>query len=350
MHNTHTNKQFGIIQLSIQYILQQPNVNHIEMRSVEIYNNVVHDHLHPMSPSVIVREIVDELIYKKPLIIHKLTNFEQFNKLLSILLKQKSHIGQTDLNNDSSRSHIIYKFKINFNNQNQCTISFVDLAGMERMKFAPKYITPIHKKECCHINQSLFALKECIRAIEKKQNYIPYRRTKLTLLLKEFFRSTNIICIATLNPLVKCVPDIFDTIRYIEALTNYKLTVANRKPIVNKKQVNNTQLPSTQRLNNQRGQNIQQDDKIVIQNYNKENIKLIVSPKRKHPINILKQYEKYIFYLNSLIRKDYKHYKKFNHQKQIQFIDYIIKLISNKIVYLNNQKIYFQQLYLENYD
>ena len=72
---------------------------------------VDHDHLHPMSPSVIVREIVGEFIYKQPLIIHKITSFEQFNKLLSILLNQKNHIGQTDLNNDSSRSHIIYKFK-----------------------------------------------------------------------------------------------------------------------------------------------------------------------------------------------------------------------------------------------
>ncbi|KRY80844.1 Kinesin-like protein KIF2A [Trichinella pseudospiralis] len=45
--------------------------------------------------------------------------------------------------------------------------------------------------ESSSINHSLFALKECIRAIGKKQGHIPFRGSKLTLVLRDSFVAEN---------------------------------------------------------------------------------------------------------------------------------------------------------------
>ena len=369
-HTSENNHEFGLIQLTIQYLLKKNNIKNFEMSSVEIYNNIVYDNLHPLKTKLIIRELGDKLVYKVSPVIYTIYKIERFHNLLTLLLNNKTHIGKTELNNDSSRSHIIYKFKFNLKNNKHFLISFVDLAGMERMKFAPKILTPQHKIECCHINKSLFALKECIRAIKKKQPFIPYRRSKLTLLLKDFFKSTNLICIATLNPFIDCIPDIFDTIKYIEDLTYLKMTIHIKKSILkesnqqNNIPTNQQNIPSKQRNIPSKQRNIPSNQRNNISSNQQNNIPTnqqnniptnqrntieLLNDKTFHDI-IIKHYEKYIFKFNSLIRNDYKHFQRYKKIDKTKFIDYIIKLITHKIIFLNQQKIYFQQLYQNYYE
>ncbi|KAG7381915.1 hypothetical protein PHYBOEH_010683 [Phytophthora boehmeriae] len=66
----------------------------------------------------------------------------------------------------------------------------VDLAGAEYLGEGLAR-TPQERKEAREINSSLLALKECIRAQSKGSDHIPYRNSKLTMLLKCYLDAEN---------------------------------------------------------------------------------------------------------------------------------------------------------------
>ena len=73
----------------------------------------------------------------------------------------------------------------------------------------------IKRKESNNINMSILALKDCINHLKEKQNFIPFRRSLLTLLLKDMFngKSTiSMICTISFHqPLYQQI----DSMRYI---------------------------------------------------------------------------------------------------------------------------------------
>ncbi|MGH0176560.1 UNVERIFIED_CONTAM: hypothetical protein FKN15_072898 [Acipenser sinensis] len=92
--------------------------------------------------------------------------------------------GASGVNADSSRSHAIIQVQIKDSDARVYgRISFIDLAGSERAADArdPDKQT---KMEGAEINQSLLALKECIRALDQEHAHTPFRQSKLTQELK----------------------------------------------------------------------------------------------------------------------------------------------------------------------
>lgn len=97
------------------------------------------------------------------------------------------------MNKDSSRSHSIMTIYIisevkqgNQNAKRYGKISFVDLAGSERLKESKSQGEMI--KETGNINKSLFTLGKVIKGLTDKKTktpYIPYRDSKLTMLLMD---------------------------------------------------------------------------------------------------------------------------------------------------------------------
>ena len=101
---------------------------------------------------------------------------------------------------------------------------FVDLAGTEKGRFS------LCHREAAHINQSLFALKECIRRLASGDAHIPFRQSQLTRLLRTLFVPPALLLfIATLHPAEHCIHDCLDTLRYAEALHNRALPPTPRK-------------------------------------------------------------------------------------------------------------------------
>ena len=143
--------------------------------------------------------------------------------------------------------------------------------------------------------------------------------------------------------------------KYIEDLTYLKMTIHIKKSILkesnqqNNISTNQQNIPSKQRNipSNQRN-NIPSNQQNNIPT-NQQNTIELLNDKTFHDI-IIKHYEKYIFKFNSLIRNDYKHFQRYKKIDKTKFIDYIIKLITHKIIFLNQQKIYFQQLYQNYYE
>jgi len=73
------------------------------------------------------------------------------------------------------------------------SLLIVDLAGSERAHDAQEN-NKDRNKEASKINRSLLSLKECIRAMQSqnKKKHIPFRTSKLTMILKDSFVSEKL--------------------------------------------------------------------------------------------------------------------------------------------------------------
>jgi len=69
------------------------------------------------------------------------------------------------------------------------------------------------------------ALKECIRALDARSNHIPFRASKLTMVLRDSFMSSQaskIVMIACINPGSSSADHTINTLRYAERLKGEK--------------------------------------------------------------------------------------------------------------------------------
>lgn len=151
------------------------------------------------------------------------------------------HQGSHELNQDSSRSHSILTVYLISETVNPADnlvykkygkISFVDLAGSERLK-ETKSEGQTMVKETGSINKSLFTLGKVISMLageNKKMNqkYIPYRDSKLTMLLMDSLGGTSkALMIACVSPSSAYAEETFSTLNYACRAMNIK-----NKPVV----------------------------------------------------------------------------------------------------------------------
>ncbi|KAM4709621.1 kinesin-like protein KIF24 [Discoglossus pictus] len=145
--------------------------------------------------------------------------------LLEMILKgsRERSTGATGVNSDSSRSHAVIQIQIKDSvNRKLGRISFVDLAGSERASDA-RDSDKQTKIEGAEINQSLLALKECIRALDQEQAHTPFRQSKLTQVLKDSFIGNSKTCmIANVSPSHIATEHTLNTLRYADRVKELK--------------------------------------------------------------------------------------------------------------------------------
>ena len=96
----------------------------------------------------------------------------------------------------------------------------VDLAGSERAQDTQSNNRQ-RRIEGAEINKSLLALKECIRAMDSKSGHVPFRASKLTMVLRDSFVNESksyIVMIACLNPGSSSADHTLNTLRYAQRL------------------------------------------------------------------------------------------------------------------------------------
>ena len=144
----------------------------------------------------------------------------------------KSHrtTAATERNHASSRSHGVATITVtDVNTRIEGRLYIIDLAGSERSADSKNH-DKARMAETKAINQSLMALKECIRARTVASRpgggaeaHVPYRRSKLTLLMKDVFdvgcaRLCSTVVLAACSPLALDVAHSANTLKYAAPL------------------------------------------------------------------------------------------------------------------------------------
>lgn len=202
----------------------------IQVSYMEIYNEVIHDLLDNTGDSLNVREGPKKGIYVHGLTSRPVMSTDQIIALLA-LGEDSRHVGKTDYNAVSSRSHTIFQIKV----ESQSTLAsdkvvlesklnLVDLAGSEDTTKAG-----LDKKaETGNINKSLLALASVIWKISEpkhKQGHIPYRDSKLTRVLQDSLNGTACISVlCCLSPSSGNVDESISTLKFASRAKNIKNT------------------------------------------------------------------------------------------------------------------------------
>ena len=158
----------------------------------------------------------------------KITDFDNLINLIELGLKNRT-IGITKVNKNSSRSHGIIQINI-YNKTEILTgkITFIDLAGSERESDKKIDLNKQTRIDGAEINKSLLALKECIRALVYNKKHLPFRGSKLTLVLKDsFIGNCKTLMIANINSSNQNCDHTLNTLRYAERVKEIKCKFDN---------------------------------------------------------------------------------------------------------------------------
>ena len=127
--------------------------------------------------------------------------------------------GTTSANENSSRSHAIFQIILKKKNTTKDfgKISLIDLAGSERGRDTQTN-DKVTLMEGAQINKSLLTLKECIRALGRNAEHIPFRGSTLTKVLRDSFigEKSKVCMIAMASPGHSDVEHTLNTLRYAD--------------------------------------------------------------------------------------------------------------------------------------
>ncbi|GLT39386.1 hypothetical protein SLA2020_135790 [Shorea laevis] len=157
---------------------------------VEIYQDTIMDLLLPKNAKRLKLDIKKDskgMVTVENVTFIPISKYEELKHIIQRGSEQR-HTSGTQMNEQSSRSHLIVSVVIESTNlQTQSVargkLSFVDLAGSERIKKSGS--TGDQLKEAQSINKSLSALGDVISALSSGSQHIPYRNHKLTMLMSD---------------------------------------------------------------------------------------------------------------------------------------------------------------------
>ncbi|XP_020885438.1 kinesin-like protein KIN-7O isoform X2 [Arabidopsis lyrata subsp. lyrata] len=187
----------------------------LRMSYLEIYNENINDLLDPLNRKLQIHENLEKGVFVAGLREDIVDSPQQVLELMESGESHR-HIGETNMNHYSSRSHTIFRMIIESREKtrdegvgNVCdavsvsVLNVVDLAGSERA--AKTGAEGVRLKEGTHINKSLMTLgtviKKLSEGVENQGGHIPYRDSKLTRILQPALggnANTAIICNITL--------------------------------------------------------------------------------------------------------------------------------------------------------
>ncbi|CAN6239265.1 unnamed protein product [Urochloa humidicola] len=226
-HTMHGDQRSpGIIPLAVKdafsIIQETPNREFLlRVSYLEIYNEVVNDLLNPAGQNLRIREdpqgtfvegIKEEVVLSPA---HALS--------LIAAGEEHRHVGSTNFNLLSSRSHTIFTLTIESSpcgesNEGEAVtfsqLNLIDLAGSESSRAET---TGVRRKEGSYINKSLLTLGTVISKLtDGKATHIPYRDSKLTRLLQSSLSGQGrVSLICTVTPASSNSEETHNTLKFV---------------------------------------------------------------------------------------------------------------------------------------
>lgn len=160
-------------------------------------------------PKIVMLEDEDGHYHFRNLSVNQVSNEEEALNLLFIGDTNRA-IGETQMNQSSSRSHCIFTVMVEMRKLGSDTVirsklNLVDLAGSERVHKTNSSGQTL--KEAQYINSSLFFLEMVIVALHertkkgKENTHIPYRNSMMTSVLRDSLGGNcKTIMVATISP------------------------------------------------------------------------------------------------------------------------------------------------------
>ena len=242
----------GIIPRSIEYLLEKKeelcnkfkefklNID-LYCSFYEIFNDQIYDLFNNTNwinyNPLISKEKNIEGVLKENLKKIKLNEKKDIFDLVKLGILNRQSFAQ--IMNTKSRSHAIFSIYLNlskFENNDEINIktilNLVDLAGIEKQKSEEKISEKL--KDTGKINKALLGLGNVIHNFG--ENFIPYRDTKLTFLLKESMGINPKTClIATISTLKKNIQETLFTLNFTQKIKKIKTKFNNSKNLLSKK-------------------------------------------------------------------------------------------------------------------
>ena len=212
MEGSDNEKDKGIIPRSIDWIFN--NIKNypaqqflVRVSFVEIYNEEVRDLLSKVKRQKLNVREKDKVFY-----VENVTVIQAENSKMTLDIMKAGRVnratGATKMNPGSSRSHSIFSITVESSTTDEAgeahykvgKLNLVDLAGSERQSKTES--TGERFVEATKINLSLTCLGSVInKLVSGKQQYIPYRDSKLTMLLQDSLGgNTKTVMIANVGP------------------------------------------------------------------------------------------------------------------------------------------------------
>ena len=163
-------------------------------------------------------------------------NAKEAKSLILTGLKSR-HVAATEMNAESSRSHLLFSIYLNAQYidpkggevKKNSRLHLIDLAGSERQKKTKAIGERI--KEACMINKSLSTLGNVINALvevnEGKGKYIPFRDSKLTYFLKDSLGgNSKTTIVANISCSLMQVGETISTLKFVQRAKMIKNSVS----------------------------------------------------------------------------------------------------------------------------
>ncbi|CAD6249303.1 unnamed protein product [Miscanthus lutarioriparius] len=242
-HTMHGDQRSpGIIPLAVKdafsIIQETPNREFLlRVSYLEIYNEVVNDLLNPAGQNLRIREdpqgtfvegIKEEVVLSPA---HALS--------LIAAGEEHRHVGSTNFNLLSSRSHTIFTLTIESSpcgesNEGEAVtfsqLNLIDLAGSESSRAET---TGVRRKEGSYINKSLLTLGTVISKLtDGKATHIPFRDSKLTRLLQSSLSGQGrVSLICTVTPASSNSEETHNTLKFAHRAKRIEIQASQNKII-----------------------------------------------------------------------------------------------------------------------
>ena len=211
-------QEAGIIIKCCEFIIRNSIDSFFKFSCIEIFQEQIYDLLAPSVKGLNIKEDAKSKINLEGLYEENIKNIEDIVEILKQILKKTG----------GGKSHIIYTLKSE--GKNTAKIQFIDLAGSERTKNSSMSSEKL--KESSNANKSITILGNVIKLLSQKADYINFRDSKLTYVLKDSFYSSNLIVIATVVPLRKFFWEILNTLKFAQKAKRISSDNINHQDIV----------------------------------------------------------------------------------------------------------------------